>query len=166
MSDDTEKLEKAKIFLELALKSELTIQEANKRLTEKIKGIFAIASTLIPIVIGLGYFIIKETRVYWVLWSIFLSLVMFLLAIVLGIWLQRPTDYKYVDPSVIVKKHEGKPLRYVINKFASTYSDTTNHNASIINAKENGLNLMFTLVVIGLIILAVSFLFLAISLVN
>lgn len=158
--------EQAKIFLELALKTDQAIQEANKRLAEKIKGVFAIASTLIPIVIGLGYFIIKETRVYWILWSIFLSLVMFLLAIILGIWLQRPTDYRYVDASVIVKKHNGKPLRYIINKFASTYSDIANHNASIINAKENGLNLMFILVVIGLMILAVSFLFLAISLVN
>ena len=166
VSHDAEKLDKAKIFLELALKSEIVIQQANQRLNEKIRSIFAVASTLIPIVIGLGYFILKETREYWILWSISLSLLMFFLAIVLGIWLQRPTNYRYVDPSIIVKKYKEKPLRYIINKLASTYSDTVNQNASIINAKENYLNLMFALIVIGLIVLAISFVFLAVSLMN
>ena len=168
MNASQDKLEKAKIFLELALKTDQTIQQANKRLTEKVRNIFAVASTLIPIVVGLGYFILKETRAYWILLPIFLSLVMFLLAITLGIWVQRPTHYKYVDPKVIVKKYKGKgkSLRFFVNKWASTWSDTANYNASVVNRKENGLNCMYALVAIGLAILAVSFLFLAISMIN
>ncbi len=157
------KEEQAKIFLQLALKTDQTIWKANKRLTEKIRGIFAVSSTLIPIIFGLGYFIIKETRAFWMLFPIFLSLITFLSAIILGIWLHRPTDYKYVDPSVIMKKYKGKPLKYIINKFASTWSDTSNHNASIINDKENWLNCMYALVAIGLGILAVSFLLLTVN---
>jgi len=163
-----DKLEKAKIFLELALKSDQTIQQANKRLTEKVKSIFAVASALIPIVVGLGYFIIRETRAYWILVSIFFSLLAFFSAIALGIWVQRPTRYKYVDPGVIVKKYrkEGKSLRFFVNKWASTWCDTVNHNTHIINAKENYLNWMFTLVAIGLAILATSFFYLTFSMMN
>jgi len=163
-----DKLEKAKIFLELALKTDQTIQQANKRLTEKVRNIFAVASTLIPIVVGLGYFILKETRAFWLLLPIFISLVMFLLAITLGIWVQRPTHYKYVDPKVIVEKYRGKrkSLRFFINKWASSWSDTANYNASVVNEKENVLKSMYALVAIGLAILAVSFLLLTFSMIN
>ena len=168
MSVNKDKVEKAKIFLELALKSDEIIREANKRLTEKANRIFTVASALIPIVVGLGYFIIEETMAYWILLPIFLSLVMFLSAITLGIWVQRPTHYKYVDHKVIVKKYrgKGKTLRFFVNKWASSWSDVANYNAFVVNKKENGLNGMYALVAIGLGILAVSFLFLILNMTN
>jgi hypothetical protein len=168
MNESKEKLEKAKIFLELALNTDQIIQQANKRLTEKVRSIFAVTSTLVPIVVGLGYFILKETKAYLILLPIFLSLVMFLLAITLGVWVQKPTHYKYVDPRVIAKKYrgKGKSLRFFVNKWASAWSDTANYNASVVNKKEDVLKCMYTLVAIGLGILAVSFLLLAFSMMN
>jgi len=168
MNASKEKLEKAKIFLELALNTDQIIQQANKRLAEKVRSIFAVTSTLVPIVVGLGYFIIKETKAYWVLLPIFLSLVMFLLAITIGIWVQKPTYYKYVDPKVIAKKYrgKGKSLRFFVNKWASALSDTANYNASVVNKKEDVLKCMYTLVAIGLGILAVSFLVLTFGMMN
>ncbi len=65
MSSDKDDLETAKVFLELALKSDETIQETVKRLTDKVKSIFTVSSALTPIVVGLGYFIIKDTREHW-----------------------------------------------------------------------------------------------------
>lgn len=165
MNDDVEELEKAKIFLKLAIGQGLIIQQAIQRLNGKIKGILAITSTLIPIVVGLGYFIIKETKIYWMLIPISLSLGIFLWAVGKGIVLQMPTDYFYVDPSVTVKKHHTKPLKYIINKLASTYCDVVNYNASSINKKEKSLKEMCYLVLLGLIILVVSFFFLAINLI-
>jgi hypothetical protein len=165
LSSGQDKIEKAKIYLDLAIRTDQTIQQAYQRLTEKIKSAFTLASALIPIVAGLGYFIAKETSAYWILFSIFLSLLSFVSAIVLGIWLFRPMNFEYDDPKVIVDNYrgKGKSLRFFVNKWASTWCDTANKNARIVNSKEKGLNCMLTLVVIGLAILTVSFLFLAIS---
>lgn len=166
MSASKEELEKAKFFFELALESDQTIQKANERLTEKIRGVFTVASTLVPIVVGLGYFILKETKAYWLFLPIFTSLIMFLLAIGRGVLLHKPTDFLFVDPLTIMMKYKKKSLRYVINKSASTWSDTVVHNSEVINSKENGLNQMLIFITVGLVILAVSFLLLVISMIN
>ena len=158
-----EKLEKARFFFELALESDEVLQRANERLTEKIRSVFAVTSTLIPIVIGLGYFILKETRAYWIFVPIFATLVMFLSAIVVGILLHKPTNFKIINPKVIINKHKGKSLTYVINKSASTWADVVAHNRLVINSKENRLNLMLICLAVGLGILAFVFILLGID---
>lgn len=167
MSSSQEKLEKAKIYLKLSLRTDQTIQEANQRLTQKIQSVFTLASALIPIVAGLGYFVAKQTSSYWILFPTFFSLVFLVSAIVFGLWLFRPIDFKYFDPKPIVEKYMGqsKSLRFFVNKWASTLCDIADKNAKIVNAKKQWLNRMYLSVVLGLLILAVSFLFLALSLV-
>jgi len=133
---------------------------------DKIKTAFTLTSALITAISALGYFIAKETQFYWILIPTFLSLMAFISAVAIGIGLFRPTNFEYVDPMVIVNEYRGKgyPLRFFLNKWASTISDTVNGNADVVNAKETGLNRMYSLIVIGLAIFATSFLFLAISL--
>ncbi len=163
---NSEKTETAKTYLDLAIKTDNIIQQAYQRLTEKIKSIFTLASALIPVVAGLGYFIGKETNSYWILFPIFLSISAFVTAISLGIGIFRPMSFEYVDAKYIVDKYrdKDKSLKFFLNKWACTYSDTANKNANAVNAKERQLNYMYSCVVIGLGILAFSFLLLAVSL--
>jgi len=49
----------------------LSIQQSIQRVNGKIKDTLTLVSALIPAVAGLGYFIAKETEVYWILYPIF-----------------------------------------------------------------------------------------------
>jgi len=161
-----EEVEKAKFFFDLALESDKVIQQANKRLSEKISSFLALGSTLVPIVAALGYFILKETTYYYIFIPIFVSLIFFLLAIARGIVLQKPTDFKFVNPIKMINRHNKKSLRYVIEKSASTWSDTVDYNKEVINSKERGVNEMLILIAIGLSILAIAFLGLGIKMLS
>jgi hypothetical protein len=166
MNSSNSSFEKAKIYLDLAQKTDATIQLANQRLNEKIRNIFTLASALIPTVAGLGYFIAKETSSYWILFPIFLSISAFISAIALGIMLFTGSSYLYVDPKTTFDKYQdkNKSARFYVNIWASTYCDTANQNASVVNAKLTRINYMNKCIIIGLAIFGFSFLLLAISL--
>ena len=166
MSSEQDDIERAKLYLQLSLKTDDIIQQAYTKLTDKIKSIFTLASALVPIVAALGYFIAKETSAYWILYPIFFSISAFVAAICLGIHIFRPKSFKYLDPNFIVHEYRKKSLRYVINKWASGYCQIANKNARVVNSAEIRLNYMYSCIVIGLGILGLSFLLLAFSLTN
>lgn len=125
-----------------------------------------LASALIPVVAGLGYFIAKETNSYWLLFPIFLSLSAFISAIALGIMLFTGSSYLYYDPKFIIDKYKNqeKSFRFFINKWASSYCDTSNKNAQVVNSKLDRINYMNKCMIIGIAIFGFSFLLLALSL--
>jgi hypothetical protein len=90
MSSSDEELNKVRFFYELASKSGDYVQKAAERLGEKVRWFITSASTLVPIVIGLGYYILKETTDYWIFLLFLLSLTSLFSAIIIGIFLQRP----------------------------------------------------------------------------
>ena len=63
-SPSEDEIEKARFFFEVALKSDEAIQKANERITDKIKSFMSITATLIPIIIGIGYFILNQITSY------------------------------------------------------------------------------------------------------
>jgi hypothetical protein len=166
MTANPDDVEIAKKYLELALNTDKDIQKAYEMVTDKIKTAFTLTSALITAVAALGYFIAKETSLYWILIPVFVSLMTLVIALAIGIESFRPTTFTYVDPMEIVTyyKDKGKSLRSYLNKWACTICDTTKDNAGLVNSKESGLNKMYFLVVLALGIFAMSFLFLAINL--
>lgn len=158
--------EKAKIYLDLAEKTELGIQQSIQHLNEKIKNMLTLVSALIPTVAGLGYFIAKETNSYWLLFFVFFTLLSFVISIAIGIGLFTGSKYRYFDPKVILDKYGNKSSKYFYTKSAATLCDIAKRNGQVINSKFNRINLMNKSMIIGLVILAVSFLFLAFSLTN
>ena len=116
MSSEKEEIDKALFLFRLALKSDGVVQQAYEQLNGKIRGVFALTSTLIPIIAGLGYFILKETEVHWIFLPILISLVFLLSAVVQGISLQRPSDFRFLQPMKFIDKFKEKELRYIINK--------------------------------------------------
>jgi len=164
MSADEDKLQKARFFFELASKTDEMVEKANERLRKKIQGVFSVSSTMVPIVLGIGYFILKESNAYWVIIPMFISLLAFVYAIAKGISLFKPKGFKYVNPKKAIKKYKNKSLTFTINKSASTLADTAVKNVRVINDKEDGLNQMLTAIVFGSFMLAIAFLLLGISL--
>lgn len=161
-----EQIEKAKTYLDLAQKTELGIQQSIQHLNEKIKNMLTLVSALIPTVAGLGYFIAQQTNAYWILYFVFATLLCFVYSMMIGIGLFTNSKYNYFDPQVMVKKYGKKSCKYFYNKSASTLCDISNNNAKVLNSKFNRIDLMNKSVIIGLVILSLSFLFLAIVLTN
>jgi hypothetical protein len=157
MESEEERLKKARFLFELALKSDEVLQKANERLNDKIKGFMTISATLIPIVVGLGYYILKQTTASWVLFPFLLSLGSLVLSIVIGVIIQRPSGFRFLNPRKFMKKFEKKPLVYVINKSASTWSDIVAKNKRVINSKELWLDAMLSSVCCGLVVLVITF---------
>jgi len=122
----------------------------------------SIAATLIPIIIGVGYFILKQTTISnlaFVLTStlFILSLASLVGAIGLGIYLQRPLAYHVFNPHRMLKKHQKKSQAYVITKYAATWSRIVNRNAKKIKYKQYYVNAMLALICFSLAVLVVTF---------
>lgn len=162
----SEETEKAKIYLDLAQKTESGIQQSIQHLNEKIRNMLTLVSALIPTVAGLGYFIAQQTSAYWILYFVFFTLLCFVFSMVIGIGLFTKSKYSYFDPQVTIKKYGKKSSKYVYNKSASTLCDISNINAKVLNSKFNRIDLMNKALIVGLAILSLSFLFLAIVLTN
>lgn len=158
MDSEEKEIKKAEFFFEIALKSDEVLHRANERLNEKVKGFITISATLVPIVVGLGYYILSEATANWAFIPFLLSLACFFLSITIGIFVQRPTGFRFVNPKKLMKKFKEKSLIYVMNKSASTWSDTVAKNKRVINSKEFWLNAMLILLCLGLAVLAVTFL--------
>ena len=152
-----EKIEKARLYLQLSIDSNKTVHDAYERLCQKIKGIFATSCTLIPIVAGLGYFVLKEGYTIETLYLIIFSLVAFFIAVAIGFLLHGPGDFKYMDASVLFKKYKDKPLRFLINKSASTLADITAHNSDVLNSKEKWIKIMLSFILLGLVLATIAF---------
>jgi len=163
MNKEEEELQKAKFFFKLALKSDAVLQKANERLNEKIKGFIAISATLVPIVVGLGYYILTQKTANWVFIPFLLSLGSFVLSIIIGVFIQRPTGFRFLNPKKFKRKWDQKPLIFVVYKSASTWSDIVAKNKRVINSKEFWLDAMLGLICLGSAILAVTFLALGLT---
>ncbi len=159
-------MERAKIYLDLAQKSEISIQQSIQRLNDRIKNMLTLASALIPTVATLGYFIAKETLAFWILFPIFFSILSFIIAIAIGIMLFHNSSYFAFSPKATVDnyKDKSKPLRFFINRWASTLCEIAIDNANVANAKFKRINRMNYCIVIGAIIFGFSMLLLAFNL--
>ena len=163
---DDEKI--ANEFLSLAQSVGLTLQTAYADVSDKIKTGFTLNSALITAVIALGTFIQKEfttvSTIYWFLIPMAISLLVFCVALAIGVWVYLRGHLQYVDPMDIVMTYidDGKPYTFFLNKWASTICEANNENAAAVKSKHTGLQLMYSLIIAGLVILAISFLVVAI----
>lgn len=156
MSD--EELKKAQFFFDFVAKADNVTEQSNERLLKKIHGVLTLASTLVPVVVGLGYFVLSQTKQQATVIPIFLSLILFLLAITRGIILLKPKQLVHMDVLKLIENYKDKPLSYIVNISAVSWADMVNDNQKLINSKEKGINQMLILIASGLILLAIAFL--------
>jgi hypothetical protein len=155
-----EEIEKARFLFDVAVKSDEMIQKANERINDKIKGFMSIAATLVPIIVGVGYFVLKQESGSWtfVLFILFfLSLGTLIAAIGVGIYIQRPRDYRVFNPYFMMNKYHKKNQRFVTNKYAITWSHMVHRNLKKIEFKEYYISLMLILIIGSLTLLVATF---------
>lgn len=68
-----------------------------------------------------------------------------------------------MDASEIFKEYKDKPLKFLINKSASTLADITVHNSSVLNSSEFSMKLMLGFIIAGLLFVTIAFLTLGIT---
>ena len=155
-----EEIEKARFLFDVAVKSDEMIQKSNERINDKIKGFMSIAATLVPIIVGVGYFVLKQESGSWtsVLFALFfLSLGTLIAAIGVGIYIQRPLEYRVFNPYIMMKKYQKKNRRFLTNKYAITWSHTVDTNLSKIEHKEYYIRIMLILIFCSLALLIATF---------
>lgn len=157
MSTIDENLEKAKFFFELALKSNEYVQQMNERLGEKVRWFTSSASTLVPIIVGVGYYVLKQTTCNWIIALFSLSLASLVSAIIIGMVIQRPSGFLVLDPQTFMNKFSGKSRTFITNKSAATWSDIFVQNKKVVNSKENWMYAMLGLICFSLILLVAIF---------
>ncbi len=153
-----EELQKAQFFFDFVAKADHITEQANERVLKKIHGVLTLASTLVPVVFGLGYFVLSQTKQQLTVIPIFLSLILFTLSIARGISLLKPKQFFYPDVLKIIQKYKDEALVNVINLSAVSWADIVNDNQDLINSKEKGINQMLVLITLGLILLSIAFL--------
>jgi len=163
-----EKIEKARFLFDVAVKSDETIQKANERINDKIKGFMSIAATLVPIIVGVGYFILKQESGIWasiLFIFFFFSLGTLIAAIGVGMHVQRPREYRVFNPYIMMKKYYKKNQRFLTETYAMTWSHTVHRNLKKIEYKEYYIRMMLRLIFCSLASLVATFLLVGIILV-
>lgn len=169
INSEQEEIEKARFSFDVVVKSDETIQKANERINDKIKGFMSIAATLVPIIVGVGYFILKQTSGSWTLILFvffFLSLGTLIAAIGVGIYIQRPLKYRVFNPYIMMKKYHEKNQRFITNKYAITWAHTVHRNLKKIESKEYYIRLMLILIFCSLALLVITFFLMGIILIR
>jgi len=166
VTSDNGALEKAKFLYELALKSGEYVQKANERLIEKVRWFTTSASTLVPLVLGVGYYILRQTTNNSIFFLFFISLISLVSAIIIGMVIQRPTSLLVFDAQTFMNKFINKNQIFLIEKSTATLSDIFALNRETINSKENYLYAMIGLICFSLLLLVIVFLTLGLTMWN
>jgi hypothetical protein len=156
MSDD-EELQKAKFYHESVLKLvENTTKEYEGSIT-KIQVMLGIFSTIIPILAGLGYYILSHTFSFSFFVLFVASLVSFILATIRGVVLLNSTLFTYKDIKMLVERYVDESLSFLIFKIATNLFDSNEKNIAVIKSLSTGLKHMIVLTIVGLVLLTIAF---------
>ena len=164
MESDNEELEKAQFFFQVALKSDEKLEKAKEKVDEKVKGFITLSGTLVPIIVAVGYYILNQSAPSWVFFSFLFSLACIIGSMIIGIIIQRPKGNRSFNPKKLIEKYKEKPILQVVTVTAATWSNIVQKNKKRLNSKEHWLIAMTSLICTGLIILAITFLLLGLTL--
>jgi hypothetical protein len=170
MSEEREK--KADLFRELTLDVYHRIIESNNVVDSKIHNMLALAIGLMPLILGVFYYVARNgTRPlppYPLL--LFLSLgigvVLFIVAIMIGVWSYTPKAFSLLRVHDFVNKHKDKNLADVKEITVATLGDIVKSNWEIVDAKANRFKLMLWFFTIGTVAFAVGFMLLLTTILN
>jgi hypothetical protein len=168
MSEDTqmsskEELEKAKFLYDCVAKSDDIATKAYERINAKIHTILGVLSTVIPISIGIGYYILSSSFSLPFFLLFIASLVFFIIALGKSIHLLDPKWFLYVDARMLMERYDDKPLSFIVFKIASTWDDVVNKNVQVTNSLRSGLRQVVFSILIGLCFLILAFIALGVQ---
>jgi hypothetical protein len=97
-----------------------------------------ILSALIPVTLGLGYFVLEQNLEWFLLIPVSISLIVSIAGLIQGIILLRYELYVHIDPAYMIETYYSKSTNFLINKTASSSASAVNQNIDILNRKTIG----------------------------
>jgi len=152
-----EEMEKARFFYDCVAKSDDITTKSYERINAKIHTILGVLSTVIPISIGVGYYILSDSFSLLFFFLFIALLASFTIALGKCIHLLDPKWFLYVDVRMLMERYDDKPLSFTVFKIASTWDDVINKNVQVTNSLRSGLRQVVFSILIGLCFLILAF---------
>ncbi|MGA2785060.1 MAG: hypothetical protein ABSF09_10230 [Candidatus Bathyarchaeia archaeon] len=168
MDDREENQKKMELLSQLTLNSYNQIIENSRQLDQKTHNIIALTSTLLPILLGLFYYLGKNAigLAIFPYTTIFIALgiLLFILAIVKGGLTYRTFSYKALDPYKFASTHVRENLADVMEATISTLGDMTSQNWEVGVRKAKSYEITVRFMTVGAVMFGVGFLLLVFGL--
>jgi hypothetical protein len=169
---NNERERKADLFRELALDAYHRISESNAVIDSKTHNMLAITVGLIPLILGAFYYLISAGHQVALPFSflVFVSLasgaVLFLVAVVIGVWNCKPRDFSLLHASGFVQDHKDEALVDVKEITAATLGNIVESNRNLVNRKAKGFEAMLWFVASGTAAFSIGFMLLLTTILN
>jgi len=165
-----ERIQKAKFFYKMSIHSYDSILTFNSAIDSKIYNVLGLTVGLTPILLGLLYFLMRESGALMFSLNIAISLsfgtLMFMLAIITGLQAYYPTDFEFLSLHEFVNRHHDEELPPMVETAAATVGTTTEANRDVVNRKASAYRWMIQFIVLGGIGFSVGFMFLLASFIS
>ena len=159
MGEVNEDIEKGRTYLKLSIGAYERIEDAYKQVEKKIGVMFNASLTIVTIVAGLGYFILKERLTIDTLLFVLMGLAFLFVAVSIGFYLHRLSDFNYFCPKDVFVDRKDESFASLLYESATEITEINDENTAIIASKEKWVNYMMFLIFAGLVLAILSFIF-------
>ena len=157
MDDSDEELLKSQFFFNYANNlNSITFQVSN-RLYNKIKDLTAIVMALLPILFGLSYYFLDNSKFRPLLFPISLALSSLAIAVLAGFIILWNNEFIYNDPLALIQEYHKESISFITLKTASSLADVVNANVGEHNKLGDRYQIMIVFVAVGILILMITF---------
>jgi hypothetical protein len=132
----------------------------------------ALAVGLIPLILGAFYYLISSGHQMALPFPslVFVSLasgvVLFVAAIMIGVWNYKPRDFNLLLVCGFVQDHKDKALVDVKEITVATLTDIVESNRKLVNKKAKGFEEMLWFVTLGTVAFSIGFMLLLTTILN
>jgi hypothetical protein len=156
----TERLEKAKFYLDEAHKYFDTINEARRKLDDKISNFIALSGVLVNVTVGLAILFLGKVGSLTTLVLLLVSVILYLVVIGLGLVFYRPANLRVRDIRKVIQKFDGEEktseLFEPIEHLAMNLSHDAQRNQQILSVKARAFRIMLLIFGIAILFLVVT----------
>jgi len=166
MVEDNNEFVKARFFYEAAIESYALINESNNHLDKKAHDTLMFVSAMVPITVGLIYFVIESIPLnreiiysnpfIFMITMLIFSLFFFIVSLILLIFLYLPKEFKRINPAKLIDKYKDKTLKESLQTLSATVASISEENKEICNQKANILKWAQIFILVGIITLFLS----------
>ncbi len=166
--DDSE-LRKMEFLNTLALNSYNQIIENSRQLDQKVHNIIALASTIMPVLLGLFYYLstqgLSQVVLPYVVFAVGFGVLAFVVAIAKGSWTYKTTKYKALDSQKFAQTHISENYPDVVEVAVSTLADMADQNWHLVDRKASSYETTLLFLTIGAVAFGVGFFLLLFALI-
>lgn len=170
MTTSDDRLAKSEFLFDFSWKSYELVLNRNEHLDTKIHNTIVITGTMIPILLGLFYFLFEKLNLTespylpWVLAPIAVGMLFFLLATVAGMMSYAPRQFEMVGTEEFVSRHGAKDRLLVSKQLVSNLAHATAFNRVVVLEKAHRVGVMLAFLTIGAGFFFATFLIIAVCL--